>query len=164
MITMPFTHNDTDLTAAGHTVLVIADHSEPVQAVRQLCAQWPQAAQVEWSRGIEHAMQVALLVKPQLILIDAQLQGDGAQIMEKRLARWCASADIYTFVERAQPRASAGLDHQLNWDQLPMLLRAWGQLHSQAFGVRPVAAPDSNYDELKPATSREMVSTENAYA
>jgi hypothetical protein len=104
-------------------------------------------------------MQIALLVKPQLILIDAQLLGDGATIMEKRLARWCAGADIYTFADRDRPRATTNRNHQLNWDQLPMLLRAWSQLHSQAFGVRTTSFGNGGQ---RPATTRETPLTQAA--
>ncbi len=129
MTTMPPACADSPLPQSALSVLVMANHSEHVLAVRKIGETWGQVPQVLWSREIEHAMQIALINRPQLVLIDGSLQDPDDRALEKRIARWCESADVYTLVERGRNRVGAGNVHQLYWDDLPMLLRVWGLLH-----------------------------------
>jgi hypothetical protein len=109
-------------------VLVVASHSEHIGTVRGLAKGWAHASHIEWAKGLNQAVELALLIRPTLVLLDGQLNTQGARSLEQQLARWCADADLYTFFERGQPRPTATQhDQTLHWDELPMLLRAWRQ-------------------------------------
>lgn len=140
MTTMPPAFAASPLPQSALSVLVMANHSEHVLAVRKIGETWGQTPRVLWSREIEHAMQLALINRPQLVLIDGSLQDPNDRATEKRIARWCESADVYTLVERGRNRVGAGNAHQLYWDDLPMLLRVWGLLHQNG--------PAQNSDSL----------------
>lgn len=80
---------------------------------------------IEWARDERLAIDLALQLSPELVLIDAKLNGDRAPLLRRHLARGHAHSTCITCQERGQPLLGASDSSALHWDELPMLLSDW---------------------------------------
>lgn len=107
------------------TLLLVTSHVEHVQALRALALGRTQRLHIEWARDDRLAIDLALQLQPQLVLIDARLNGDRAPALRRYLSRGIESVVCYTCHERGQPVLGASHADTLHWDEVPMLLRHW---------------------------------------
>lgn len=107
------------------TLLVVTSHVEHVQTLRALAKGRQHRLHVEWARDDRLAIDLAQQVRPELVLIDARLNGDRAPLLRRHLARTLEGTVCYTCHERGQPVGGAAHHDTLHWDEVPMLLRHW---------------------------------------
>lgn len=116
--------------ATRRCVLVVTSQADHVQSVRRMAAEHPLGTHVEWARDDLLAIDLALELRPDLVLIDARLSGDRAPTLQRTLARGLRDTGFYTCHERGGPLLAKPTPDTLHWDELPMLLRHWAPRHS----------------------------------
>lgn len=105
-------------------VLIVTNQLPHVYLLRSMLADRPRF-HIEWARDERLAIDLAMQLSPQLVLIDARLNGDRAPLLRRHLARGPAHTTCITCHERGQPWLGAADASALHWDELPMLLRHW---------------------------------------
>ena len=113
-------------TAPRPTVLVISRYNAHAQSVFELATTCERRPGVEWARTDVRAIDLALAMRPHLVLIDAGFMGDRAPRLRRLLKLSLRESCMVMCCERGQPcpHGTASLD-DVHWDELPMLLRHW---------------------------------------
>jgi hypothetical protein len=118
----PYATHRLHRSQAHHTcVLVVTQLAEHVVTLRALTAGRRHRLHIEWARDDRTAIDLALKLHPQLVLIDARLSGDRAPLLRRYLTSGLREAAIFL----CQPVLCNEHDDTVHWDEAPMLLRHW---------------------------------------
>lgn len=117
-------------TAASDAILVVALDRLIVHTVRDCTHHWARPPRVEGATDIQHAIVLASVLKPRLVLLDAMLSQPGADALRRIVTRHQPTLDAYTLQDRSHKGASPQVLAHLHWDELPILLR-WWHLHRE---------------------------------
>lgn len=117
-------------------VMVVTAQQQHVQMLQGLVCE-RKRFHIEWARDDRLAIHLAQRLNPELVLVDARLNGDRAPLLRRHLVRTLPHASFVLCHERGLRLLGSACANSMYWDEVPMLLRHWDARPSDSIPTSP---------------------------